>query len=599
MESQKSYISRSAAIGSIMLGLQASVSGAPAPGPTIKPVEAEVRRAFVDPSIEIRKALPKKSVIKTVKEQFFPPSLVEELSANRSAPTLDGEFTLHQCLELALKNNRKRPASRFDIEMAEAQHRQALAAYWPQITANALANLRSDNQSFVFPESSFHLPSSSLQTPEMQVALPNTTLTTPPLSFKIKASSIAPGFPPADLDVPLPPQQIPINGQSVTLPSQQFDLPEQSLTIPEQEIQLLDRVTYTALADVKWLLFDGGWRSSLRTQAKRAIEAAREDARRTDLEIVYDVTRFFKGAVLAREAEKLGDETLIRMDTTLDVTEKLYKGESLKVSRLDYTRSRTLVEEFRVRHRKLVENRRLAESALAHAMGVSWQSRITPAEKSVTFSPLKQELDRLIADAYRYSPDWRKIELGLDVFEAQIKEQRSARMPRIALLGNAQTSYNKLDTGFASSSNLNSWNVGIGVELPIFTGGLTKNRIHEAKARLEKLKEQKALLREGLAWGVKSLYQRIETLEEQEYAARVSESAAIENREVHDLAYRNDLTEAADVFESQIMEAMAKAGLIKVRFDHTESRAKLNSVVGRGILEAIGWQKPANSSNRK
>lgn len=559
----------------------------------------EVRRAFEDPAVQVRRALPAKSLAKTVKEQFFPPSLIDELSSNREALVLDGEFTLRQCLELALQNNRKRPASRFDIEMAEAQHRQALATYWPQITANGLANLRSDNQSFVFPESSFHLPASTMQTPEMQVALPNTTLTTPPLSFKIKANSIAPGFPPSDLNVPLPPQQVPINGQSVTLPSQQFALPEQSLTIPEQEIQLLDRVSYTALADVKWLLFDGGWRSSLRTQAKRAIEVAREDARRTDLEIIYDVTRFYKGAVLAGQVERLGDETLIRMDTTLEMTEKLYKGESLKVSRLDYTRSRTMVEEFRVRHRNLVENRQLAETALVHAMGLSWKSKVTPLEKGTTFDPLDQELEMLISDAYHFSPDWKKIELGLEVFEAQIREQRSAAMPRVAFLGNAQTSYNKLDTGFASSSNLNSWNVGIGVELPIFTGGLTKNRIHQAKARLAKLKEQKVLLREGLAWGVKSLYQRIETLEEQEQAAHVSESTAIENREVHDLAYRNDLTEAADVFEAQIMEAAAKAGHMKIRFDHTESRAKLNSVIGRTLLEAMGLTETSNSPREK
>ncbi|MEZ5329140.1 MAG: TolC family protein [Verrucomicrobiales bacterium] len=578
----------------LAVSLTPTAGSAESPEP-VGAVPMEVRRAFTDPDVQIRRALPPKSIVRTVKAQFFPPSLIDELSNNREAPVLDGEFSLRECLELALENNRKRPASRFDIEMAEAQHRQALAAYWPQITAQGLANLRSDNQSFVFPESTFHLPATSFETPEMQVALPNTTLTTPPLGFKIKANSIAPGFPPSDLDVPLPPQQVPINGQSVTLPSQQFDLPEQSLTIPEQEIQLLDRVTYTALADVKWLLFDGGWRSSLRTQAKRAIDVAREDARRTDLEIIYDVTRFYKGAVLAGQVERLGDETLIRMDTTLEMTEKLYKGESLKVTRLDYTRSRTMVEEFRVRHRKLVENRRLAETALVHAMGLSWKSKVTPSEKSVTFDPLDQELEHLISDAYCYSPDWKKIELGLEVFEAQIKEQRSAAMPRIAFLANAQTSYNKLDTGFASSSNLNSWNVGIGVELPIFTGGLTKNRIHAAKARLAKLKEQKVLLREGLAWGVKSLYQRIETLEEQEQAAQVSESTAIENREVHDLAYRNDLTEAADVFEAQIMEAAAKAGLMKIRFDHTESRSKLSSVIGESILEAMGLAESGNS----
>jgi len=39
--------------------------------------------------------------------------------------------SLEECLDIALKNNRQRLVSKFAIDIAEAQHKQALSAYWP------------------------------------------------------------------------------------------------------------------------------------------------------------------------------------------------------------------------------------------------------------------------------------------------------------------------------------------------------------------------------------------------------------------------------------------------------------------------------------
>ena len=44
-------------------------------------------------------------------------------------------LSLGQCLDVALRMSHRRPVSRFSLLLAEAQHRQALAGYWPQVTA--------------------------------------------------------------------------------------------------------------------------------------------------------------------------------------------------------------------------------------------------------------------------------------------------------------------------------------------------------------------------------------------------------------------------------------------------------------------------------
>src|SRR5689334_1320674 len=67
-------------------------------------------------------------------------------------------LSLEDCLRTAEQNNRRRPPSRFAVAMAEAQHRQALAGYWPQVTAKAGWSRMDEAANFIFPSSTMYIP---------------------------------------------------------------------------------------------------------------------------------------------------------------------------------------------------------------------------------------------------------------------------------------------------------------------------------------------------------------------------------------------------------------------------------------------------------
>ena len=66
--------------------------------------------------------------------------------------------TLQECIQMAVENNHLRPASRFAVEMAEAQHRQALAGYWPQISIQGGYQRMDESSNFIFPSSNIDIP---------------------------------------------------------------------------------------------------------------------------------------------------------------------------------------------------------------------------------------------------------------------------------------------------------------------------------------------------------------------------------------------------------------------------------------------------------
>lgn len=451
-------------------------------------------------------------------------------------------LTLQQCIDLALQKNRFRTVSRYSIEIAEAQHQQALSGYWPQLGAKANYSIMDQDPNFLFPSQYISMPQGTALV--MQVTNP-----------------AAPG---GSIQVPL-----------TTLP------------VPEQDVKLMDRRNLSASLTATLPLYTGGLVSALVRQAEQGMKAAKEEARRTDLQVVYDTTRYYYGAVLARELVQVGRDALVRMQVTLDLTENLYKKGSGKVKKTDYLRNKTVVEWLRSAVTSLESNEQLAKAALTNSMGLAWQNPVEPASEPLPFMPSHTELKDLVSGAYRFNPDWARLDAGLIAAEAKIDEANSGHLPKVGLFGSLTGIVNSYDKGIVTPDNKNSWMVGIGMELPLFNGLRTTGEVREARARLEQLKQQQFLLKEGIALQVKHIFIQLITAQQQKISSEAAALSSEENRSLNERAYQEELVETKDVIEAQLMESLMKAQYQKTLYDNLDARANMDFVVGRQITELI------------
>ena len=123
--------------------------------------------------------------------------------------------------------------------------------------------------------------------------------------------------------------------------------------------------------------------------------------------------------------------------------------------------------------------------------------------------------------------------------------------------------------------------------MPIFSGFLTQNKIKAAQANFEKMKEERVLLREGIALQVKDTFLRLMRAQQQQKAAKEAILAATENRELNERAYGNELVETKDVLEAQLMESSMQAEYQKILYDHIEAQAQLELIVGTEVNKLI------------
>ncbi len=529
-------------------------------------------------------------------DRALSPAVIEDLNgmhgavpsyagAKASDAVLRKSMRLEQCIELALAESHAPKVGQASRLIAEAQHRQALAAYWPHLSMTGFSHLRSEAPTFEFPGLGVHTPEMQFTTPEMQFQYPGGAIRTPASAIQVPAGALYQGSP--GFVLPVDSQTVRVPAQTIQVPSQQLSVPSQYLEVPAQKFELADRTTYGVALEAKWLLADGGERRGRRRAALAGVEAARQEERAETIELISDVRRYYAGAVLARELVGVAEDVHERMVATLELTQTFYEGGSMQVTKMDYLRNKVVVDALQSGLEQLRGNYELACAALTHRMGLGWDSKIEPAEERLRYEELPHGTAELIGRSYQFNPDWQRLLAGLDAAGQGVKQARAGFAPKVAFLGKIHAIENGHEGGLATDENLNAWTVGVGVEMPVFRGFLTKNQVAEARARLEQLRHQQVLLEEGLAMRVKKSCIEIGVAQGRVAALGSAAETAAENRDLTDRAYRAGMAEADEIFRALIMDALSRAQGLKARYDAVRARIELDAAVGAGFSDLL------------
>ncbi len=442
-----------------------------------------------------------------------------------TAPTVrPKQLTLRQCIDLALKNNRKHTISKLQIQVAEAQHRQALSSFWPQLTFQSALIRMDKDPVFLYPKES--------------------------ATYEVS------GF--------IRPMKLTVD-------------------IPPKYVKQMDRVNFSSNLGLMYPLFTGGLRTALSKQTRAGIQIAKAGLRKTDLELERDVKKYYYGAILATRLYQIARNAQDRLEVLLTLTKNMYEKGSGKVKKTDYLQIKSIVDNARALVAQFDANREMALAALGNLLNLPWDTPIELAEKEIPYTLANLNLKELISSSYKFNPDWAKLNAALQIYEGKIKEARSHYFPQLALTGTLMHVENKYHAGIVSPRNRTLWVVGLGMQFPLFSGFRTRNQVQEARVQLQKLKESQILLRQGLALQVKYYFLKLEEIQRQERFLREALKTATANRDLNERAYKEDMAKMQDVMSAQIFASLSEAQYEKIRYEAAVAQANLTYVVGKEV----------------
>lgn len=462
-------------------------------------------------------------------------------------------MNLERCLELARQNSHRKRAAQSGQDVAKAQYGQARSSRYPTVTASFTATELDENPNFLFPASSLTMPASVFPIPPMGVTIP--------------ANAFGPGFPPTDVPLMAPGSMIPI--------------PPQTYPIPEQNVQLMDRTLLTLSVKALFPLYTGGLAGGRIAQTKAGMEAARQEQRQTEAEVVYDVKRAYWGVVLTNQLLEVARDTLARMEATLELTQHLFESGSGRVKKTDFLRNKAMAETIRSMVAELENQERSAKAGLEAAVEWDGTAPIEVADKALPYAPATCQVPQTVTQAIGFSPQLARLQAGLAAARAGVSVARSSLLPKAGLFADVHQFGNSLESGTMTKENKFGWSFGLGVEVPVFDGLRGINEVREARASLQKLQHQDVLLRQFLAYEVKTTCSQVAKGADQVKSSRDAYQAASESRDLNVRAYQEELVETKDVIEAQLMEAVLAAQHYRALFDNLEAQAKLEMVAGQ------------------
>ncbi len=449
-------------------------------------------------------------------------------------------YTLEQAISTALQNNHLKKISALDIQIASAQYKEAMSANLPSLDLQ-LGYIKRDEDLINITKGEFTLPQ-DMSNALALIAAPDTQK--PQIQQMITANM-------------LPPAKIPLNFTSVVM--------------GDRTSQASVKVTYP--------LYTGGKVSALQKQAKlgKAIAAAKDT--RTREEVVFDIRKYYYGAVLTQQIAKLMHDTSERMALLNDLTADMYKNGSKKVKKTDFYKTALASDMFKSMDQEYRTRASVAKSALAFAMGLSPQEEITLQTPAYKTKKLTQP-NKVITQAYNRNKQLVMLRKALEVAKAKIAEAGSGYKPNVGLFATAEHLDNNYNVGMSNPQNNDSWSVGVGVSWNLFNGFRTTAQTEKAKLQLLQLKEQEKRLKQAIALEAKKGYLDAVSNAQQAKILAKTVITAEKNRKLNNRAYQADMVETKDVLEAQIHEAQIKAKYYKTLYDKMLAYAALDLVSG-------------------
>ena len=195
-------------------------------------------------------------------------------------------------------------------------------------------------------------------------------------------------------------------------------------------------------------------------------------------------------------------------------------------------------------------------------------------------------VDTWVAAADEQHPAVRKARLGLEVAQLDTQIARAGTLPTLdasATLG-ASNLHNSLNGAQATASGVGtskSATIGLTLTYPIYTGGLTQNRIKETLVLEDKARNDLDFARRSVAEGTRRAFFGVQSLKAQVSAYEAAESSTKLALEATQLGYKVGVRVNLDVLNAQTQLYSTQRDLAKARYDVLVNSLKLRQASGQ------------------
>lgn len=343
--------------------------------------------------------------------------------------------------------------------------------------------------------------------------------------------------------------------------------------LPPSKERVLGGGTTDVYSEValRQILYSGGRTQGLLNQAELDLLSAHERLRRVRQATVFKVAQDFYRLLEAEALLQVQEEAVQQVQAQLEIARKRYEvGTARQLDVLKAEVQLANVQQAQVAAKNRVD---LARMSLNLAMGRDPQTPLAVAasEASAPEAVTEQPGPEVIPS----HPEWIESELALRRAEAGLRVARSLGLPQVDL----RAAYNL--EGGTFPPDIENWNVGVGVSLPLWDSGDRKGALQQASARIEQSRVLQDALRQRIELDIEEAQVAIRDAQERMRVTALSVQQARQALAVEQERYRVGTGSSTEVIDAQVALTQAGANAVRATYDHRVALAQLSYAQGR------------------
>ena len=310
------------------------------------------------------------------------------------------------------------------------------------------------------------------------------------------------------------------------------------------------------------------------------VEAAQAQFEQASADLILRVAQAYFNVLIAQEAVAAADAQVSAMHEQLAQTQHGYKAGTSAVTDVDEAQSRFDLARFQA---VSAANDLDAKRAELQKITGEWPGTLAAFKPAkVIPQPVPDDSQAWIGQAQNDNPAVHAQRAALKAAEAEISRTRSGHLPTLDMTASYGGNYSSdnLTSPMDYSTLYKSWQAGLQLAIPIYSGGETSSKIDEAIAKhqqsaaeLEVARRQAATDARQAFEGIKNGLAQVDALES---ALRSGQSAVKGNV----VGYRVGLRINSDVLNAQQQVYTTLHDLAKARYDTLFQGLKLKAAAG-------------------
>ncbi len=300
------------------------------------------------------------------------------------------------------------------------------------------------------------------------------------------------------------------------------------------------------------------------------VESSRFDLEDVTTTIVSTLKTSYYGVLKAKRSQNVNLEIVGQYRQHLGQARVLF--EAGKKPKYDVTKAELDLSNSRLDLITAENDLKVAWVRLYNAMGVNTADQFTISD-TLSFEEYGITLENALDRAYQNRPDLRSLIAQKSSAEAAVDRAKRDFFPTIS--GNAR--YNFQGSQYPLGQ---IWNAGVSMNMNIFEGMLTRNKIEESIARERSVGAQIDAKKLDILLDVKQSYLNLLKAKETISNTEVQIKQATENLELANLRYSAGLADPLEVTDATVGYSKAKLANISALYDYKTAQANIERAMG-------------------